>query len=991
MATTISLSSITAQNIQLAAGQQIASQPLGVQSYSGTGAGQTVTTNDPGYTLGTSSTNPGQQTIDYISNMSVSSYMRPIQVDFFAYNLRPNRRLYPFFSDVNVTRLIQRPNIIELDNDVVYYSILPRTSSALGTLNNNIDPNHVVNDKIITMVSDGNGGFTEVVTTVCPGDISGQVDTSRERIRIGTSVADVYFTERANTGRTILYVSNFVDESGNNECIVEIGNTVTGVKSGSFANIVSYNHSTGVIRIPIENDYQANTVGAANATFVHANLRLSQDASSTEDYTGRTLTLVNGGIPGETVMITSYDANTKVVTVSPGVKGIAKYQDWSQIYYSIGDKRVPYVDEYTDPGMFSTTKGFFAGTLFIPGAGVQSPYMFRTGEKLFKISDDSGAKSTDATTIAEYIFNAYGMDISRGQIIINNPDANTVQSLSGTLKPLSTMDAPPLTPPVVVNDPITANAVSALAGTNSVRRNNPIAQSFYISDIDYPKGIYVPYVDLFFAEKGTLPIELQIRPLNKGFPDPKNIVPNAIAVVEAEEVKTSSKPDTANSNTYTRFTFTSPVYLLPDQDYALVVSSNDYDYTIYISELGEKIIGSDRIVSQQPYLGTLFRSQNSATYDTINSEDMMFVIHKCEFVSEGSIEFYEQKSDNWQYLQTLTTVSPNSAFDSFSVNSDIGEVNGTKILYEYRATTLGGSMDTNYTEFRPGILTPMDERKVLNAVQYPDVSFKMKLNLSTLSKDVSPIVFKEKQNLSTAATIINNLELDPTRLIVANTGSGYTFQNTSVAINSTVGSGANAEIIRMFEQLPANTNSSGKIATLYFNSFGSGYAEDVDIVLTSSDGSNAEILVTSETGKSGGPALARYISKIVTLAQEFNAGDLRVYLTAIRPQNTNIYVYYKVRNNYDNDDISEKSWVRMVERPTSGTQSYAYSVLGKPVELEFRPSLTSNNIVYSSNTATFDTFNQFKIKIVLASTDTVLTKIPYVYDMRAIALPGDVK
>ena len=66
-----------------------------------------------------------------------------------------------------------------------------------------------------------------------------------------------------------------------------------------------------------------------------------------------------------------------------------------------------------------------------------------------------------------------------------------------------------------------------------------------------------------------------------------------------------------------------------------------------------------------------------------------------------------------------------------------------------------------------------------------------------------------------------------------------------------------------------------------------------------------------------------------------------------------------------------------------------YSSHLNPIELEFRPSMNSNNIVYSTNTATFDTFNQFKIKIVMSSSDTVLTKIPYVYDMRAIALPAD--
>jgi hypothetical protein len=128
-------------------------------------------------------------------------------------------------------------------------------------------------------------------------------------------------------------------------------------------------------------------------------------------------------------------------------------------------------------------------------------------------------------------------------------------------------------------------------------------------------------------------------------------------------------------------------------------------------------------------------------------------------------------------------------------------------------------------------------------------------------------------------------------------------------------------------------------------------------------------------------------SKTVKLAPEFNAGDLRVFLTAIKPLNSSVYVYYKVRNNYDNEPIDNKRWVKLVEKTGPAGELY-YTTSGAPIELEYRPSFSSNTIVYSSSTATFNTFNEFKIKIVLSSLNTTLDKIPYVFDMRAIALPG---
>ena len=49
-----------------------------------------------------------------------------------------------------------------------------------------------------------------------------------------------------------------------------------------------------------------------------------------------------------------------------------------------------------------------------------------------------------------------------------------------------------------------------------------------------------------------------------------------------------------------------------------------------------------RIVSQQPYLGSLFKSQNGSTWeDPSQFEDLKFKINRCEFVSgPGALKLY---------------------------------------------------------------------------------------------------------------------------------------------------------------------------------------------------------------------------------------------------------------------------------------------------------------------------------------------------------------
>ena len=41
--------------------------------------------------------------------------------------------------------------------------------------------------------------------------------------------------------------------------------------------------------------------------------------------------------------------------------------------------------------------------------------------------------------------------------------------------------------------------------------------------------------------------------------------------------------------------------------------------------------GSNRLVSRQPHLGVLFKSQNNRTWNAIQSEDMKFTLYRAKF------------------------------------------------------------------------------------------------------------------------------------------------------------------------------------------------------------------------------------------------------------------------------------------------------------------------------------------------------------------------
>ena len=117
----------------------------------------------------------------------------------------------------------------------------------------------------------------------------------------------------------------------------------------------------------------------------------------------------------------------------------------------------------------------------------------------------------------------------------------------------------------------------------------PIAQSFFI---DEPNGIYCCKVDLFLkAADQNAPIQVQIRPMENGFPSSNKILPGSVLSLPGSTFSGGSSVST-DATTATTFRFDEPVYLKGNTDYALVVIADSKDYEIYIAQINEFTVGS---------------------------------------------------------------------------------------------------------------------------------------------------------------------------------------------------------------------------------------------------------------------------------------------------------------------------------------------------------------------------------------------------------------
>jgi len=173
---------------------------------------------------------------------------------------------------------------------------------------------------------------------------------------------------------------------------------------------------------------------------------------------------------------------------------------------------------------------------------------------------------------------------------------------------------------------------------------DPIAQSFAVNVSGATDGVFVTKIDLFFGRKSsTLPITLQIREMQTGFPI-ATIVPYGQKTLQPGEINIW---DGTGTPTATTFTFDNPVKLLNNVDYALVVvpGGNSDDYAVWTAELGGIDTVTGLLIPKQTYPGILFTSANDNTWNPIQSEDLMFKIYRAKFDTTVTGTVYVENDD----------------------------------------------------------------------------------------------------------------------------------------------------------------------------------------------------------------------------------------------------------------------------------------------------------------------------------------------------------
>ena len=337
----------------------------------------------------------------------------------------------------------------------------------------------------------------------------------------------------------------------------------------------------------------------------------------------------------------------------------------------------------TNVRLVSDISSTLIGSFFIPDPNIASNPRFEAGTRLFTLVNESGNNQDIATTIAEEGFTSSGTIETVQENIVSVRNARIQNKLEFEEQSVARTTGSQLVSTRSIRD----------LGSRAFSTNfwyDPLAQSFLVDD---DSGIFLTRCDLFFRSKDDMdvPVTLQIRTMNGGLPTQK-ILPFSEVTLDPEDVNISG-----DGSLSTSFVFPAPVYLEGNgTEYAICVASNSTKYSVYISRVGENDLISDTFISNQPYLGSLFKSQNASTWEPSQWEDLKFSLYRADFIESGTVEVYSPQLT--QGNNQIAKLMPNSLnFNSKKVRISLAStINDANFIIGNTILQSGTNASGNY-------------------------------------------------------------------------------------------------------------------------------------------------------------------------------------------------------------------------------------------------------------------------------------------------------
>ena len=667
---------------------------------------------------------------------------------------------------------------------------------------------------------------------------------------------------------------------------------------------------------------------------------------------------------------------------------------------------------------------------------------FRVGDRIFRLTDNQTNASGRGlvTTSGEATFTARGLTQTVQDTIISTRLPTVVQE--------SVSDSRTLTSSRTISSSSSSTLIDRdLISVQPLWRNvDPIAQTFSVSDFTSNKvspGAFLTKIDLYFATKDAArPVFVELREVDPSTSYITNkVIPFGKVTLEASEINTStdgSKP--------TPVTFSTPVFLQRDREYAIIIkpAASNPNTSLFVARLGDNDISSSQRIVQQPNVGTLFASSNDRSWNAIPEEDLKFNVYVANFntaltgttiFKNEDREFFKITGSNTfniigEQIDSETTLTLSNGI---SVNANmvlVGNTSGANAIVSSNnsgTTSIRVKDVSTSAKFQDGERINVVINSVKQAVDFGVISSQATptgkvIYYDTINEAGNTILHIEDASgtfvvgqqlkgqtngYTTTIDSIDKLEVDTLHV-----NAGYiSFEKTGVTPTvrmATSGTARDSVFRRIMENENNNFKASRYVLSRTLESSGISGAKSAELSfnLTTDDSRvspaidiervNAIIVdnkinndTTGETNASGGNAEARYITRILPLAEGQDAEDIKVKLNAYKPSTTDVKVYYKILNGEDSDNFDDRNWVQMNQKTLSTVYSDSeneedFKIFDFEIPAAQLTGATGEVQYTNSQGITFTGFKYMSIKVVLtSSSDSV---VPRVKDLMAIAL-----
>lgn len=931
-----------------------------------------------------------------VTSIGATPFIRENDVNFAARNLKPANEVNIFFDEIKVNDFAQRASTINVANSVALslvkvnegiYGASSRAYAEILGSSKTASANLIyINDNFVTVRVVNDGGFV-LSTDFKKNDLVYQTATNTEfdfNVYTGdvtpqyTFLGKVKYWEYSSISLGYLVIEPIygkMNVSQHGSATARLWNLTSPFAPAVFKviqNTIANNRftsgeqfryaSNGATYIPegisATQPYIAlsSVVTAVNTSNVRSIVLSSNNVSRDGIGTivGNTITIVSGSNMGFTANVVGVVSNTTYGWTEAIVDANLPESLSSNSVYSIGKHTVNDV-------------GSIFGIFHIPS---ENNLRWPTGERQFTITDTATYNDNAYNMRATGKYNAIGkmnMTENARNMVLREQTPSTLQAA-----------------PKVTQETQKVNDRKHMAQTFFTPRSNQVVNN----EVKSAYGILATSIDLYFRDKPTnseemLPFTVAISKVDGGFPS-NDII--AECTLDAMDINVSPfPPSEANTAAMTKFRFKDPVPLLPSTEYAIKLMTESPDYKVWTAELGEFYTdedGNDRLISDQPNIGNLYRAQNASVWTPILNEDLMFKLNRASFNPTRTLYFNIVPDED---------TAQNILVDEIQIFSEEVQYPPTSITYEIKAPITDGTDPIGYVKvnnketYKYGKDTDISSATSKRRRLIPKgntAAVNVRVTMTTTDNTVAPILNSERMSLFAIQNIINNAGIANNLITVTNGGSGHSNAANIVVSITAPDVGNNTATANV---LPSML-SGGQVKAINIINPGAGYFTSPRITIAE-DGAtvNAKAVINGETDSSGGNILCKYQTKVVTLEDGFDAGDLVVKMDAIKPSGTEIAVYFKVLSSADPDAFDVKKWKRMTPIATNTSKDQFTTV-----PLEYRFSLSKGQIEYFEGNKAFPLggkFKYFAIKVRLTAQDP--TVVPMVDNLKVIAVPGE--